>query len=88
MNASDAINKPKFHHQWLPDEVTVEKDFDAAVKKQLQTMGYKITEGGSIGKTEAIRLLSNGKRETSYSCLAMLTIFQTYPHVDQIHELS
>ena len=64
MNADDAINKPKFHHQWLPDEVTVEKDFNVDVKKQLQAMGYKITERGTIGRTEAIRILSNGKRET------------------------
>ncbi len=65
MNASDAINKPKFHHQWLPDEVLVEKDFDAAVIKKLQAMGYNIKEGGTIGRTEVIRLLSNGKRETA-----------------------
>lgn len=64
MNADDAINKPKFHHQWLPDEVAVEKGFDPETKKQLQAMGYKITERGSIGRTEIIRVLSNGKRET------------------------
>jgi gamma-glutamyltranspeptidase/glutathione hydrolase len=64
MSADDAINKPKFHHQWLPDEVSVERDFDAETKKQLQAMGYKIVERGGIGRTEAIRLLSNGKRET------------------------
>ena len=28
MSASDAVNKPKFHHQWLPDEVFIEKEFD------------------------------------------------------------
>ena len=65
MNADDAINKPKFHHQWLPDEVMVEKDFDADVKKQLQAMGYKISERAAIGRTEAIRILPNGKRETA-----------------------
>lgn len=64
MNADDAINKPKFHHQWLPDEVAVERDFNAETKKQLQSMGYKITERGGIGRTEAIRVLSNGKKET------------------------
>lgn len=64
MNADDAVNKPKFHHQWLPDEVSVERDFDAETKKQLQAMGYKIVERGGIGRTEAIRVLSNGKRET------------------------
>jgi gamma-glutamyltranspeptidase/glutathione hydrolase len=64
MNADDAINKPKFHHQWLPDEVAIEKDFNAETRKQLQSMGYKIVERGGIGRTEAIRVLSNGKRET------------------------
>jgi gamma-glutamyltranspeptidase/glutathione hydrolase len=65
MTADDAINKPKFHHQWLPDEVAVEKDFDANTKKQLQQMGYKITERGSIGRTEAILINKTGKRETA-----------------------
>ena len=65
MSADDAINKPKFHHQWLPDEVAVEKDFDANTKKQLQQMGYKITERGAIGRTEAILINKNGKRETA-----------------------
>jgi gamma-glutamyltranspeptidase/glutathione hydrolase len=64
MNADDAVNKPKFHHQWMPDEVSLERDFDAETKKQLQSMGYKIVERGGIGRTEAIRVLPNGKRET------------------------
>jgi gamma-glutamyltranspeptidase/glutathione hydrolase len=65
MSADEAINKPKFHHQWLPDEVAVEKDFDANTKKILQQMGYKITERGSIGRTEAILINKTGKRETA-----------------------
>ncbi len=64
MNANDAVNQPKFHHQWLPDEVAVEKDFNPETKKMLQAMGYKITERAAIGRTEAIRVLPNGKRET------------------------
>jgi gamma-glutamyltranspeptidase/glutathione hydrolase len=65
MNASDAINKPKFHHQWLPDVVTVEKTFDANVKKQLIEMGYKLVEVNAIGRTELIKILSDGKKETA-----------------------
>jgi gamma-glutamyltranspeptidase/glutathione hydrolase len=56
MNANDAVNKPKFHHQWLPDVIFAEKDFDAAVIKQLEAMGYKITVRGKIGRTELILL--------------------------------
>lgn len=65
MNASDAINKPKFHHQWQPDMVMIEKDFDANTKKQLMAMGYKLIDRGAIGRTEAIRILSDGKKETA-----------------------
>jgi gamma-glutamyltranspeptidase/glutathione hydrolase len=64
MNADDAVNKPKFHHQWQPDDVKIERDFNAETKKQLQAMGYKIVEIGGIGRMEVIRVLSNGKRET------------------------
>jgi gamma-glutamyltranspeptidase/glutathione hydrolase len=65
MNASDAIGKPKFHHQWLPDEVMVEKEFDPEVKKQLQSMGYTLTERGQIGRMEVIRILPDGSREVA-----------------------
>jgi gamma-glutamyltranspeptidase / glutathione hydrolase len=54
MSAADAVNKPKFHHQWLPDEIFVENDFDAATIEALQKMGYVINKRGAIGRTELI----------------------------------
>jgi len=57
MNADDAVNKPKFHHQWLPDEVMIEKDFSPETKEQLEKMGYKCVNRGSIGRTELIKVL-------------------------------
>ena len=65
MNATDAVNKPKFHHQWMPDEVMTEKGFSEDVKKQLLAMGYKISERGAIGRTEVIKILADGKREVA-----------------------
>ena len=56
MTPQDAVNKPKFHHQWLPDEIYVEKGFDKNVALKLQEMGYKISERGAIGRTEVIML--------------------------------
>ena len=56
LSPADAVNKPKFHHQWLPDEVYVEKSFDADVIKQLEEMGYKIVTRGAIGRTELIEI--------------------------------
>jgi len=56
LSTEDAVNKPKFHHQWLPDELYVEKGFPADIEDQLRTMGYTITRRGSIGRTELIRI--------------------------------
>lgn len=56
MTAEDAVNQPKFHHQWLPDEIFIEKDFNAAVKKELETMGYTLTVREAIGRIELIML--------------------------------
>lgn len=65
MSLGDAIDKPKFHHQWLPDEVYIEKDFSSTTKAALQKMGYTITERGSIGRTDGIRLLPNKRKEAA-----------------------
>jgi gamma-glutamyltranspeptidase/glutathione hydrolase len=62
MSTDDAVNKPKFHHQWLPDEIFVEAGFPQAVRQQLQQMGYKVTQRGAIGRTEVIRI-DNGRIE-------------------------
>jgi gamma-glutamyltranspeptidase / glutathione hydrolase len=56
LSPADAVNKPKFHHQWLPDVIFVEKDFPKAVRDELTTMGYTIQERGAIGRTELIKI--------------------------------
>ena len=63
MSTEDAVWKPKFHHQWLPDEVNLEKGFPADTKKALEGMGYKIVERNGIGRTEVIKVLPNKKFE-------------------------
>jgi gamma-glutamyltranspeptidase / glutathione hydrolase len=57
MTPQDAVNKPKFHHQWLPDEIFVEKEFDNNVIAQLQKMDYKVTVREPIGRTEVIMIM-------------------------------
>jgi gamma-glutamyltranspeptidase/glutathione hydrolase len=61
LSAQDAVNKPKFHHQWLPDEIMMERDFDPGVMNQLKQMGYKINPVSQIGRTEVIQILPDGK---------------------------
>lgn len=63
MGTEDAVDKPKFHHQWLPDQVDVEKTFPQETKTALQKMGYRIVERSSIGRTEVIKVLPDGKFE-------------------------
>ena len=57
MAPQDAVNKPKFHHQWLPDEIFVEKEFDSNVIAQLRKMGYTVTVRDEIGRTEVIMIM-------------------------------
>jgi len=54
LSASDAVNQAKFHHQWLPDSVFIERDFPATIAEQLKTMGYSIKSRSSIGRTDII----------------------------------
>jgi gamma-glutamyltranspeptidase/glutathione hydrolase len=57
LSPEDAVYKPKFHHQWLPDELYIEKGFPGDVEQQLKAMGYTLTRRGSIGRTELIQIL-------------------------------
>jgi len=63
LSTEDAINKPKFHHQWLPDQIQVEKSFPYPVREALQKMGYKLHERSAIGRTEVIKVRADGKFE-------------------------
>jgi gamma-glutamyltranspeptidase/glutathione hydrolase len=54
LSPADAVNKPKFHHQWKPDVVFVEQDFPQATIEALEKMGYTIKKREAIGRTEMI----------------------------------
>jgi len=60
LSAEEAVNKPKFHHQWQPDVIYVEQDFDQEVVRELTDMGYELKERAPIGRTEMI-LVKDGK---------------------------
>lgn len=57
----EAVNSKRFHHQWLPDEVFIEKNaFDDQTVQKLTDKGYKITLRGSIGRVDAILKTDKG----------------------------
>jgi gamma-glutamyltranspeptidase / glutathione hydrolase len=63
MSTEDAVFKPKFHHQWLPDTLNIEKGFSDAAIEALSAMGYKIKRLSAIGRTDVIRVLPDGRFE-------------------------
>ncbi len=60
MTAAQAVNAPKFHHQWLPDEVMAEPSFPQTTQQILSAKGYNFTKEGAIGRTEVIKITKDG----------------------------
>jgi gamma-glutamyltranspeptidase/glutathione hydrolase len=65
MSMQEAVSKPRFHHQWLPDNIKFELNFDKSIFPELKKLGYKIDQSNApvIGKVDAILVLPNGKLE-------------------------
>lgn len=66
MTMQEAVNAPRFHHQWLPDQIRMEPNsFSKDLVNQLQQKGYTITEKNAdvIGKVDGILVLDNGQLE-------------------------
>jgi len=60
LSPEEAVNKPKFHHQWQPDVIYVEEDFPMEVRTELEAMGYELEVRSSIGRTELILIDQDG----------------------------
>jgi gamma-glutamyltranspeptidase/glutathione hydrolase len=54
MDAQAAINAPRFHHQWLPDQIWIEEDFPESTQKALEARGFAVKRRGHIGLVNAI----------------------------------
>lgn len=66
LSMQEAVNAPRFHHQWLPDMIIFEPEgFPETLTDELKSKGYIINEERTpiIGKVDAIRLLPDGRLE-------------------------
>ena len=55
MDVQEAVDAPRFHHQWLPDEIRIERrGFPVDVVKALEALGHKVTAQGDMGDVHAI----------------------------------
>ncbi len=53
MNIQEAVNAPRFHHQWMPDVLNVEQWFSPDTVQALQKMGYNVQIGLRYGEYSA-----------------------------------
>jgi gamma-glutamyltranspeptidase/glutathione hydrolase len=50
-----AVDAPRFHHQWLPDRLLVERGgLEADVRRELEARGHTVIERGSQGSAQSI----------------------------------
>jgi gamma-glutamyltranspeptidase/glutathione hydrolase len=61
MPLQEAVDAPRFHHQWLPDRIDHEaRAFPSDVREALEKRGHTLHERATIGHVEAIGLDSDG----------------------------
>jgi len=66
MTMQEAVNAPRFHHQWLPDVILMEPNsFPKELVEKLNALGYTTNEERSrvIGKVDGILVLPDGRLE-------------------------
>ena len=61
MDIQEAVNAPRFHHQWLPDEVRLEpENFDHLIPDLLDKGYFIKPEKELIGRVDALYIDSKG----------------------------
>ncbi len=56
MNPAEAASQPRFHHQWTPDELRVEKGFPVDTLRLLKEKGHTVVVKPVMGRTQTIQL--------------------------------
>jgi len=60
MNPAEAGSAIRVHHQWLPDELRIERGLSPDTVAILRSMGHKVVERPSMGDTQTIQILPTG----------------------------
>lgn len=64
MNIQQAVNMPRYHHQWLPDVIYYEANaFSAQTRSQLNDMGYDLKINSDWGAVESIMIHHKNKQK-------------------------
>ena len=54
LNVRQSMDAPRIHHQWLPNQLTVEKMIPIDVRRRLESFGHKVVEGDSRSHAAAL----------------------------------
>ena len=54
MNIQEAVNAPKVHHEWMPDELRIEKGISPDTVKILKDMGHNVVLHGPMGAATSV----------------------------------
>jgi len=60
LNIQAAVNAPRIHHQWLPDEIRIEQGISVDTIRLLEGMGHKVKRKRAMGAIQSIMIGSNG----------------------------
>jgi len=60
LNVQAAVNAPRIHHQWLPDEIRIEEGLSPDTIRLLRGMGHTVNEKSSMGAIQSIMIAEDG----------------------------
>jgi gamma-glutamyltranspeptidase / glutathione hydrolase len=60
LNVQAAVNAPRIHHQWLPDEIRIEEGISPDTIRLLEAMGHTVNEKESMGAIQSIMIAEDG----------------------------
>ncbi len=64
MGMQEAVDAKRFHHQWKPDNIIMERGgIDSLVVRDLEMKGHVFYDRGGIGRVDAILILPDGTME-------------------------
>ncbi len=60
LNPQAAVNAPRIHHQWLPDEIRIEQGISPDIVRLLRSMGHRVNQKKSMGASQTIMIGEDG----------------------------
>jgi gamma-glutamyltranspeptidase/glutathione hydrolase len=60
MKPAEVVAQPRFHHQWSPDQIRMEKSIPSETREKLKSMGHAIDEAEDFGTSQILIRNSDG----------------------------